>query len=153
MTFETINAGESTLTGWHIGLNSVDLVDDSNGFTVGPPFDGTQYVDLDGTPGRGQLTQSFRTRLGSTYQLTLAYANNYINQSSASATVRVFDSTGDLVNRTVTHSTSVAGDLHWTVFRAQFIARKGTTVLEITSLSGFGYGGIFVDGVSVRQRR
>lgn len=150
VTYETVNAGETTLAPWVVGLTSVDLVD---GATVGPAFDGTQYIDLDGTPGPGQLTQSFRTRVGSTYQLTLAYANNYINQPSASATVRVFDIGGDLLNRTITHSTSVSGDLHWTVFRGQFIARQARTVLEITSLSGFGYGGIFIDGVSVRQRR
>jgi hypothetical protein len=152
LTFITIDAGETTISPWVVGLSSVDLGDVDNGFVDGPAFDGTQYIDLDGTPGPGQLTQSFRTRVGGTYQLTLAYANNYINQPSASATVRVFDAMGDLLNRTITHGTSVAGDLHWTVFRGQFMARKGTTTVEITSLSGTGDGGILLDAVSVRQR-
>jgi hypothetical protein len=151
-TFITINAGDTTISPWVVGLTSVDLADVTNGFVEGPAFDGSQYIDLDGTPGPGELTQTFRTSPGTIYMITLAYGNNYFNQSSASATVRVFDAMGDLLNQTITHSTSVAGDLHWTLFRKQFTARKRTTSFQITSLSGGGQGGILLDGVSVRPR-
>lgn len=151
--FLTINAGETTISPWIVGLVSVDLGDVNNGFVVGPAFDGTQYIDLDGTPGPGQLTQSFPTRAGSRYQITFAYANNYFNQPSASAGVRLFDSMGDILNQTITHDTSVSGDLRWTIFRGQFTARTAMTSFEITSLSGGGNGGILLDAVSVRRRR
>ena len=150
--FITINAGDTTISPWVVGLTSVDLADVDNGFVNGPAFDGSQYIDLGGTPGPGQLTQTLRTSPGSVYMVTLAYANNYVNQASASATVRVFDAMGDLLNQTITHSTSVSGNLHWTLFRQQFTARKRMASFQITSLSGGGQGGILVDAVSVRQR-
>ena len=152
-TFITINAGETTISPWVVGLVSVDLADVNNGYIDGAAFDGTQYIDLDGTPGPGQLTQSFRTRPGLVYVLTFAYANNYVNDTSASADVRVFDAMGDLLTSTVTHDTSVPGNLDWTLFRGQFTARKSATSFQITSLSGGGNGGILLDAVSVRRRR
>jgi hypothetical protein len=153
LTYLTVSAGQTTIAPWVVGLASVDVVDVDNGFNIGDAFEGRQYLDLDGA-GAGQLTQSFRTRPGVRYMITFAYANNYINQSSASATVRLYDPLGDILTRTISHSTSVPGDLHWTLFKGQFTARQSTTSFELTSLSPVdSYGGILVDAVSVGQRR
>jgi len=153
LTYLTVLAGETTIAPWVVSLMSVDLVDIDNGFTVGDAFEGRQYLDLDGS-GAGQLTQTFRTRPGSHYMITFAYGNNYVNQPSASATVRLYDTLGDILTRTISHSTSVPGDLHWTLFKGQFTARRSTTSFELTSLSAVdSFGGILVDAVSVRQRR
>ncbi len=153
LTYLTVFAGQTTIAPWMVGLASVDVVDIDNGFTVGDAFEGLQYLDLDGA-GAGQLTQTFRTRPGVRYMISFAYGNNYVNQPSASATVRLYDTQGDILTRTISHSTSVPGDLHWTPFRGQFTARKTTTSFELTSLSAVdSFGGILVDAVSVRQGR
>jgi hypothetical protein len=150
LTYLTVLAGQTTITPWVVGLVSVDVVDIDNGFGVGDAFEGRQYLDLDGA-GAGQLTQTFRTRPGVRYMITFAYGNNYVNQPSASATVRLYDTQGDILTRTISHSTSVPGDLHWTLFKGQFTARKNTTSFELTSLSAVdSFGGILVDAVAVR---
>ena len=149
-TFIPITAGQNTISPWVVGLVGVDLGDVNNGFIVGAQFDGTQSIDLDGSPGPGQLTQAFATTPGLLYAVTFAYANNYVNQPSASATVRLFDGLGDRLNQTFSHSTSVSGNLDWTVFNGQFTALQTTTSIEFTSLSAGGsQGGILLDGVAV----
>lgn len=150
-TFIVIPAGQNTIAPWVVGLVGVDLADINNGFIVGPAFDGTQYIDLDGSPGPGQLTQAFSTTPGLLYSVTFAFANNYVNQASASATVRIFDGLGNLLLQTISHSGSQAGNLDWTVFTGQFTALQSTTNLEITSLSAAGsQGGILLDAVDVQ---
>jgi hypothetical protein len=151
-TVMAIYAGQNTIAPWVVGLDSVEVGDAvDNGFLVGPAFEGAQSLDLNGT-GRGRLTQAFATTPGSVYTLTFAYANNYYNSSTpASARVRLFDSLGDRLNQTITHATSVAGDLVWTVFTAQFTALQDTTSLEFTSLTDANgsSGGILLDAVQV----
>jgi hypothetical protein len=152
LSYTTIFTGDVTISPWVVGLTSVDLCGVNNGFIEGPAFDGVQYIDLNGSPGPGQLTQSFRTRPGSTYLITFAYSNNYVDQPSASADVRIFDALGDLVDQTITHDTAMPGDLHWKLFREQFTARKKNTSFEITSVTESN-GGILLDAVSVRLAR
>lgn len=146
-TFVTISAGQTNIAPWVVNLGSVDVVDFS--FSASPAFLGQQYLDLDGiSPGR--VTQPFATTPGLSYTISFAYANNYINQPSASATVRLFDGLGNRLNQTITHSTSQAGNLDWTVFGGQFTAVQSTTNLEFSSLSGAGIaGGIFLDAVQI----
>lgn len=150
LSFVTINAGQLTIAPWVVNLGTVDVVDAS--FGAGPAFQGQQYLDLDGvSPGR--VTQSFATTPGLSYTLNFAYANNYINQPSASATVRLFDLGGVRLTQTITHSTSLSGNLNWTVFGGSFTAVQSTTNLEFSSLSsgplpGSG-GGIFLDAIQI----
>jgi hypothetical protein len=151
--YVNIYPGQNTLAPWVAGLHSVEVVQGvGNGFVDIPAFEGAQFLDLNGS-GRGRLTQAFATTPGSLYILTFAYANNfYANPSTtASATVRVFDGLSDRLNQTITHTGSVAGDLHWTVFTAQFTALQNTTSLEFTSMTDVaGYsGGIYLDAVQV----
>jgi PEP-CTERM motif len=62
----------------------------------------------------------------------------------------VFDSSGDLLGpTTISHYTSVAGDLNWTVFNGVFTANQAIASLDFKSLDGFSYGGILLDGVSI----
>lgn len=150
-TFIAISAGQTTISPWVVGLTGVDLASINGGFIVGPAFEGTQYIDLDGSPGPGRLTQAFTTTPGLIYAVTLAYANNYVNTASASATVRLFDGLGDRLNQTITHTSSLSGNLNWTVFNGQFTALQSTTSLEVSSLSAGGsQGGILLDGVDVQ---
>jgi hypothetical protein len=152
-TYVNIDPGQNTIAPWVAGLHSVEVVDGvDNGFVVIPAFEGAQFLDLNGVR-RGRLTQAFATTPGSLYTLTFAYSNNFYADPSttASATVRVLDGLGDRLNQTITHTGSVAGDLNWTVFTAQFTALQNMTSLEFTSLTDVdGYsGGIYLDGVQV----
>jgi hypothetical protein len=154
-TYIQINAGQNTIAPWVVGLHSVEVGDAvGNGFITGPAFEGAQFLDLNGLQ-RGQIAQALATTPGSLYTVTFAYTDNYWEPSStasASATVRVFDSLGDRLNQTITHTGAVAGNYHWTVFTGQFTALENTTTLEFTSLSNSASGhsgGIILDAVQV----
>lgn len=151
-SFITINAGQKTIAPWVVGLHSVDVGDAvGNGFIVGPAFEGGQFLDLNGFQ-RGRITQTFATTPGALYTLTFAYANNYYDSlTTASATVRLFDSSGDRLKQTISHGDSVAGDYHWAVFNEQFTALESTTRLQFTSTSDTDghVGGIMLDAVQV----
>ena len=54
-----------------------------------PPTRVTSLIDLDGTPGPGELTQSFATTPGQTYELSFAYANNFLTVRPLSLRERV----------------------------------------------------------------
>jgi hypothetical protein len=151
-TFLALPAGDNTLAPWVIGDVGIDLADVNNGFVVGPAAEGTQYIDLDGTPGPGILSQSFPTIVGSAYEVMFAYANNYVNTGNAQANVRVFANSGNLLGPTlVSHSTSVSGNLDWTYFSSSFVASDTSATLEFDSLGSPGsQGGILLDAVQVR---
>jgi hypothetical protein len=150
-TFLALPAGDTTLAPWVVSDVGIDLADVNNGFVVGPASEGNQYVDLDGTPGPGTLSQTFPTTAGSMYQLVFAYANNYVNTPNAQANVRIYASSGDLLGPTlISHSTSVSGSLDWTYFSGNFLATDSSATLEFDSLSLSGsQGGILLDDVQV----
>ena len=136
------------LPGWVVTRATVDV--QAGSYWAAPMFDGAQSLDLDGSPGPGQISQSFGTVPGATYRLSFAYANNYVDQHSASATVRVFDALGNRVGPdTITHNTSIRGNLHWDVYSKVFTASQAVTTAEFTSLSSPVNGGILLDDVEV----
>jgi formylglycine-generating enzyme required for sulfatase activity len=148
--FRTFSAGDRKLHPWVVGKIGVDVQSDKNGIAVGRASNGSQYLDLDGTPGPGQITQSFPTTPGQEYELSFAYANNYPDQRRAAASVRIFDRSGDRLGPvTIGHDTSVRGQLDWSPFTARFVAGEQITSLEFDSKSTAGNGGILLDAVSV----
>lgn len=148
-SFLTVDAGQTTLAPWVVGLTSVDLVSENGGNLIGPAYDGTQFLDLNGTPGPGQITQTFATTPGQLYALTFAYSDNYFAPSAVSASVRVFDGSGDLLGpTTIVHDTAANGNLDWRVFSGTFLALGSSASLEFQSLTG-GDAGILLDGISI----
>lgn len=150
-SYFTVAAGSSSLTSWTVGTvagTGVDIVKD---VLLGAAYDGHQYIDLDGTPGPGSVSQSFTTTVGESYTLTFAYANNFHNASTASAAYSVFDGLGNILGpTTITHNTSGGSGLDWTVLSVNFAARETTTSVLFKSLSALGInGGILLDAVSV----
>lgn len=144
-----VYAGDTLLEDWSVISGSVDLVDISNIWTSGPAFEGTQYVDLDGD-GPGAMARTFSTTPGLSYIVTFAYANNYQNQPSAEALVRLYGNSGDRLTQTVNHATSQAGNLDWSQFSGEFTAGDDLTTLEFSSHSVGVAGGILLDAVSVQ---
>lgn len=146
----TVYPGDTLLGPWTVTSGSVDLVDINNIWTYGPAFEGTQYIDLDGA-GPGGMARTFSTTPGFSYILTFAYANNYHNQTSAWALVRLYGDSGDRLTQSINHSTSQAGSLDWSVFSREFTAADNSTTLEFSSLSPAGQaGGVLFDSVSVQ---
>jgi hypothetical protein len=150
--FLPVAAGSGLIPSWTVGDVSVDVVEQDQ--LVAPAFEGTQFLDLDGTPGPGSVSQTFPTTAGQLYLVTFAYANNF--QASVSpgtaAAVRAFDSSGNLLGPLeITHSSSMAGNLNWDFFSATFMPNASSATLEFDSLSAAGSnGGILIDGVEVR---
>lgn len=135
--FTTVPAGSSTLTGWTVGLSSVDVV---NGTAASvPAFDGNQFLDLNGTPGPGSIAQAFATTPSTTYTLTFSFETRA--PAGTTATVRVFDGSGNLLGPTTLAPIPNAG---WTSFLGTFVATQSTATLEFSSLNSpdvfFGVG-------------
>jgi choice-of-anchor C domain-containing protein len=150
VTFQVVLSGSPFLTGWTIGGITIDLADENNGFVFGRAFDGNQYVDLDGTPGPGILTQTFPTVPGAAYSVSFAYSNNYTLGAAASAMMRVFDGNTNLVGpNIVTHGTAASCNLDWTVFAGTFTATSTSAMIEFVSLSAGSNAGILIDDVAV----
>jgi hypothetical protein len=143
-------APPSTLPGWNVSEPSVDVVS-APGYFGFEAADGLQCLDLDGTPGPGQISQSFPVIPGMPYRLSFRYARNYIQQAIASATVRVFGGSGNLfAPDVVTHTDSPAPGLGWVQYSRTFIATGTVATLEFTSLSAPNQtGGILLDVVEV----
>jgi hypothetical protein len=148
-TFLTVTAPDAaTIPGWNVIGGTVDVANAvGNGFVTGPAYSGAQYLDLNGSSA-GDIRQTFATTPGASYTLSFAYANNYVNTNNATATLAVADGATTFINTTITHTTSAAGVLDWSVFTQNFTAQQATTTVSFTSTVG-GAGGILLDGVSV----
>ena len=148
-TFVDVVAPNGTIIpSWDVTGGSVDVVNAvGNGFDVGPAFEGTQYLDLNGTSA-GTLSQAFSTLSGNTYSLQFAYANNYNPPSSLTADVTVTGVSSTLLSTSVTHGSSTAGNLNWTTFNETFTADGSLATLTFASQNS-GNGGVFLDAVSI----
>ena len=155
---------EPTGFGWRVTSGTVDI-----GLPIAfpPPFDGQQFLDLDGfTPG--VISQSFTTVLGITYILDFAYANNPYGGGTnctppstascatipAHGTVNVFDTstlTQLITPLILTHGNSTVANANWTLSGdLAFVAQGTTTTLSFASNDpSNSNGGIFLDAVSV----
>jgi hypothetical protein len=145
----TIHPGDTLLEDWSVISGSVDLIDISNTRTLGPAFDGTQYIDLDGNPGT--ILRTFTTTPGLSYMVTFAYANNYYKQPGASVQVRLYGDSGIQLAIPLFHFSSQAGNLNWSVFSREFSAADDITTLEFSSSPSLAMAGILLDAVSVQQ--
>lgn len=150
-TIIVVGAGDPTITNWTVGLIGVDLVDAAgNGFVSGAAADGEQYLDLDGSPGPGSISQTFATTPATQYTLTFDYANNYTTPGTAQALVQVADGANTYLSNVISHNTSVAGNLDWTSYPAfTFTAQQATTTLSFMSMSGGVFGGILLDKIEI----
>ena len=150
-TFVDVTAPDTTtIPGWNVTGGSVDVVNAAgNGFDVGPAYEGAQYLDLNGTTA-GTISQVLPTLSGTTYLLQLAYANNYDPPSSLTASVTVTGVSSTLLSTSITHSSSVAGNLNWTIFSQPFTADGSSATLTFESQDS-GNGGVFLDAISISQ--
>lgn len=141
--------------GWTVNSGNVEVAGELYPPLPGPAFDGSQYLDLNGT-SIGSIAQLFDTTPGAEYRLSFAYASNYAHHGvldPAFAMVFVTDvsSLTQLVTPfTISHGSSSSTDLDWIVHEVDFTAIGTSTGLGFNSESRrTPLGGILLDGIVV----
>ena len=129
--FVTVNAGDTSLTGWTIGGTSIDVINGNYGAILG------NSIDVLGTPGPGTLSQTFATTAGSFYSLAFDLSRNPGGSADSSMTVDVAGNTYAYIGTDIT-----------THYTQSFAALTGMTTLTFNSAAA-GYSGPVLDNVSV----
>ena len=148
--YTVYRAGQSFSTGsntWMVQSGTVDLVNTQvRRETVA--FDGTQTVDLAGSPGPGVMATTFPTKAGQAYSLAFHYARNSgIGNTPARAKVEVVGA-GTLLQAEIRHEAPGQPANANVAFSGRFVADGAMTTLRFTSLNPGNYG-LTVDGISV----
>ncbi len=148
-SFIVIQADQVSLPNWQVTETSVDVV--HQGYLTATAAEGFQFLDLDGSPGPGGISQELATLAGVTYELTFQYADNFLSERATSfALVRLSDQLGDVMAPvTISHNSSVPGNLNWSAYSTTFTATHSATTLRFSSLNQNASGGILLDNVSV----
>jgi hypothetical protein len=160
-SFLTVNPGaEPAGFGWTVSVSNVEIVRQGyigGGGTKpfnGPPYEGLQWLDLDGFPNAGAISQTLSTTPGALYSLSFAYANNpyRIGPAVATVTVQNVSNNADLITPfPIAHGTATASDYDWTLSPTlYFFAQESSTNLKFVSNDvTFTDAGIFLDAISV----
>ena len=136
--FTTFSSGAQGLTGWTIGLGSVDLVG-----SYWSAASGNNSLDLNGNM-RGGISQLLQTTTGQLYQLSFDMAGNF---ASGPAIKRMSVNVDGHIYSFDTTLTS-AGSMGWTHYVSMFYATSDSARLSFTSLVDDAYGPA-LDNVSV----
>jgi choice-of-anchor C domain-containing protein len=139
-SFTTLGAGDTSITGWTVGGNSIDYIG-----SYWNAQDGSRSVDLSGN-GPGSVSQTFDTILNRRYTVTFWLAGNTdgaptvkstIVSAGGPGTTFTFDTTGDAIP-----------GLDWKKYSYSFTATGGSTTLSFAAGDGGSYGAA-LDNVSV----
>jgi hypothetical protein len=148
-SYSVFRAGQSFSTQrntWQVTSGSIDVVNATVRKEV-VAAEGTQVVDLAGSPGAGEISTSFPTTPGQRYTLSFSYArNNNIGGQPALARVEAIG-TGALLSADLKHAAPQPFSALQR-FSMPFVADSSSTTLRFTSLVG-GNAGVTVDAISV----
>jgi choice-of-anchor C domain-containing protein len=130
--FVTLYSGDTSITGWTVGGNSIDYI---GGYWQAS--DGARSLDMSGF-NAGSVSQTLTTTPGTTYQVLFDLAGNpdggpTVKTLEVSAAGSVQDYTFD----TTGHTRSSMG---WVTDSFLFTATGATTTLTFTSLDATPYG-------------
>ena len=130
---------QKNIAHWNITMGTVDYIG-----SYFPCHSGKRCIDMDGTPGPGEIQQTFKTTPGTKYLVTFALdANRQGPQDvkrlkvSAAGQSKAFSFDGNKYKK-------------WKLFTWEFTAKSDRATLTFTSLSvkGNDYGAL-LDDVSV----
>jgi len=148
--YTVVRAGQSfaTLTRtWTVEAGSIDIVN-ARVRTEAAAFNGTQAIDLAGSPGAGVLSTRFATKPGQHYLLTFHYSrNNGIGAVPARARVEVMGA-APLLQGEVQHESPRLPFNAYQQYRGTFRADGASATLRFTSLNA-GNAGVMLDAVSI----
>lgn len=136
----TFSSGSQELTGWTVGLNTVDLVSDS----LWRPAGGVYSLDLNGFK-KGEIHQSLNTVSGQHYQLAFDMAGNFFGGSNVKTLSVNLGSNGIYSFNT---GGKGAADMGWTHYTTTFVALSSITTLSFLS-NVSGNAGATLDNISV----
>jgi hypothetical protein len=133
------------LPGWHIDSGTVDIT--QNGSPWSPAYQGTNSLDINGWDP-GQISQTFKTVAGRTYQVSFAYSRNaawapdpaLATVSAGGTSVPVSAALG---------SFGGPGAMTWQTASFNFVAGQGPTSTITLTANNPGNGGVFFDAVKV----
>ncbi|MTV39943.1 FxDxF family PEP-CTERM protein [Duganella radicis] len=128
-----VSAGDTGITGWTVGGDSVDLILHNYGSVT------DTSVDMLGTPGPGVLSQSFNYAANTTYTLSFDVSRNpYGSYTAVQVDVNgisnVYVGTGTPTTYSFSFTTG---------------ATAGSQLLTFSSVGGDGYSGAVLDNVSL----
>lgn len=136
----TIYAGQTNLTGWSVGGDSVDLI-----HSYWMPASGSYSLDLSGADD-GTISQTFATVVGGTYQVTFSLAGNPVNPADPIKTVQV--GLYDQGFSTFDTSGLTQGNMGWMIKSFQFTASGTSSTLFFAGTQESPYG-VALDNISV----
>ena len=132
--YAKVSAGSGQITGWNVGGVSVDLIQNSYNSI------NTTSVDMLGTPGPGQISQSFNFAANTSYTLSFDLSHNPYASNGAQVKVDFFGQS---------HVVDGMNPLHTETFTFTTGATGGSSNLVFSSIGGDGYSGGVIDNVSV----
>jgi choice-of-anchor C domain-containing protein len=144
-TYLPLDSGSTVINGWVVSRGQIDLV------IYWQAYHGSRSIDLNGTPGRGGIRQTFSTVNGATYRVSFALAGNPEGISTpimrmgvgtaGSSTEFSFDITGKSIT-----------NMGWQIKSWTFVAMGSSTTIEFYSLmSASSRYGPAIDNVSVER--
>ena len=127
----TLPAGDTTLTDWTIGGDSINHIRDEYWL----PFDGRQSIDLSGDT-HGSVEQTFATVPGRTYRLSYAFAAN--PQGSGASMDVVWDDDAPITQSAIGALDPAPNGLtpEWEHHAVDVVATTSSTTLRFVNTAG-----------------
>lgn len=141
--YETLNAGDTSITGWTVDAGSVDWVG-----TYWQAQDGLMSLDLSGDDA-GTLSQTLATTIGNTYTVSFFLSGN----PAGPPTVKTLDvsATG---GATASYTYDVTGNsltnMNWTAESYTLLATSASTTVSFVSTTA-GFFGPALDDVVITE--
>jgi choice-of-anchor C domain-containing protein len=148
-TFQALNPGARDLRGWIVTRGQIDVIG-----THWQHAHGQRSLDLHGSPGIGGVKQTFATRPGQRYRVTLSLSGNpQPNTGPVRKTITV-RAANDQTDFTFDTTGTTQKNMGWQVQTWEFVANAPETTLEIHSNMTEGpFAGPAIDHVSVLPLR
>ncbi|MCC7435623.1 MAG: choice-of-anchor C family protein [Methanoregulaceae archaeon] len=144
-SFATKSAGDTSITGWVVGGNSIDYIG-----SYWQASHGSRSIDLSGN-NNGSIAQTFDTVIGTTYRLTFDLSGNPDRRPTNPAEYIVNVSAGSLnSNFSYNDLTNTKANMKWKSFTTSFVATSTSTTLSFVAIHPTGAFGPALDNVAVQ---
>jgi choice-of-anchor C domain-containing protein len=133
--FATLNAGNTSITGWSIGGGGIDWIG-----TFWQASDGVRSLDMTALTA-GSVSQDVATVIGQRYTVTFDLAGN--PNPNGGPTLKSLDvsATGNAAQTYTFDTTGFSnGNMGWVTNSYSFVATSTTSTLAFTSNNGFASG-------------
>jgi choice-of-anchor C domain-containing protein len=132
--FETLSAGDTSITGWTVDAGSVDWIG-----TYWPAQDPSKSIDMNGAEA-GAISQTLATTIGNSYTVSFFLSGNPAGPPPTEKTLDVSATGGTVGNYTYDVAGNTLTSMNWTPETYSFLATSTSTTLSFvsTTLGAFG---------------